>query len=987
MRPIFCVVVEIWLLFGCCESAWIQSSSPQRVLSMIGMIDDGFFPAGVVEILDIDVFGPALYWRKNFSAPHEFAIPLPFGARSLAFDRRRFFIVRDGEVYSKNNLYRNTDYVLFGGYLFWIEMRIKQEEQCNINGLRPGFNFQNNLKQGTVSSTPEPGLCSAAIDPIFSEDRLSIPIETIRKNGMLYFGEVYNKFKLEHSDGDLSAVTKMWKTWDMYTAEGQRFISIHHTTEFKSISRTGILSNYQVVRIPNNLALPPTLRYAYNEVIRWTTLTSFYISNDFIYVGLGLDGSVYVRSTYFDIIVKVDNPPLHLGELTFSHNSIIGVDTRNQLHTSSDFIQEYIVPHVPCGDGSVATPGGCLTYYDTGQRMSHSEQHATCRSLGEKFQLDLSDVHHHSTMKSADNYWHRNKNGRTYLFSQEVLSHDDAELKCSSRPSLSSMSHLAVVNDDELKLFMYERFKANIGDLRWLSIGFHVWVGAYCDWLGDWMWLDGTKVLDVKVNDVTTASPTTSFWATEEPVTDAGPTTAYVTTGASLDKRECLALRKLFNYTELELVVIDCMEEHYHICEQYEYFEEYFYDVNITLTLPYPGYDARPSVFYLGEIASVTNAPHKRCGNLCHAEAANGCTMFTYFERAGNGAFDGHCYGTNIPTDTNFTSSLAASRSKISGIRRISSPSVFIGNTSIPSEIVYNTTVKLDIESIYNLGCWNEVQHSSLSSLEARHEVLDTPVGSRAYSFEKCKTAAKILGMAQFALQSGSCYGSQFNDDSYKKAGNSEQCNANGNGGTSSKQVYEIRKYGFEIGGCKQVLSRIQCGSSGITEVDCVAKGCCYDSQGIINCFQKLIPAKVDLYNLGCWKNPGNVSIPMISSSYLDGEDPVAKCLLTAYTNGFQVFGVDRTGNCYSSAGALSAYRNIGVSRDCTTDGLGGSNSVQVYHIPYIAGNGLNVLFFRRSVGLFYYAHAFVFWLQPFFTACRKLFASCWFCLRYALAF
>ncbi|XP_078495868.1 uncharacterized protein LOC144742508 [Ciona intestinalis] len=310
--------------------------------------------------------------------------------------------------------------------------------------------------------------------------------------------------------------------------------------------------------------------------------------------------------------------------------------------------------------------------------------------------------------------------------------------------------------------------------------------------------------------------------------------------------------------------------------------------------------------------------------------------MFTYFERAGNGAFDGHCYGTNIPTDTNFTSSLAASTSKISGIRRISSPSVFIGNTSIPSEIVYNTTVKLDIESIYNLGCWNEVQHSSLSSLEARHEVLDTPVSSRAHSFEKCKTAAKILGMAQFALQSGTCYGSQFNDDSYKKAGKSEQCNANGNGGTSSKQVYEIRKYGFETGGCKQVLSRIQCGSSGITEDDCVAKGCCYDSQGIINCFQKLIPAKVDLYNLGCWKNPGNISIPMISSSYLDGEDPVAKCLLTAYTNGFQVFGVDTTGNCYSSAGALSTYRNMGVSRDCTTDGLGGSNSVQVYHIPYI---------------------------------------------------
>ncbi|XP_078481350.1 uncharacterized protein LOC108950884 [Ciona intestinalis] len=281
----------------------------------------------------------------------------------------------------------------------------------------------------------------------------------------------------------------------------------------------------------------------------------------------------------------------------FSHSSIIGVDIRNQLHTSSDFIQEYIVPHVPCGDGSVATSGGCLTYYDTGQQMSHSEQHATCQSLGEKFRLDLSDVHHHSTMKSADNYWHRNKNGRTYLFSQEVLSHDDAELKCSSHPSLSSMSHLAVVNHDELKLFMYERFKANMGDLRWLSIGFHVWVGAYCDWLGDWMWLDGTKVLDVKVNDGTTPSPTTSFWATEEPVTAAAAQRQQQTTGAGLNKRECLALRKLSNYTELELVVIDCMEEHYHICEQYKYFEEYFYDVNITLTLPYPGYDARAFSF------------------------------------------------------------------------------------------------------------------------------------------------------------------------------------------------------------------------------------------------------------------------------------------------------------------------------------------------------------------------------------------------------
>ncbi|XP_035692632.1 macrophage mannose receptor 1-like [Branchiostoma floridae] len=97
---------------------------------------------------------------------------------------------------------------------------------------------------------------------------------------------------------------------------------------------------------------------------------------------------------------------------------------------------------------------------------------------------------------------------------------------------------------------------------------------------------------------------------------------------------------------------------------------------------------------------------------------------------------------------------------------------------------------------------------------------------------------------------------------------------------------------------------------------------------------------------LGCWTDSGDRAIPV----NLEGTDPrldgafhsrlnaIEKCYRVVKSRGFQVFGVQDGGQCWSSAPGGEAYKKHGPSTACAEDGKGGSWANEVYRIirgPY----------------------------------------------------
>ena len=92
--------------------------------------------------------------------------------------------------------------------------------------------------------------------------------------------------------------------------------------------------------------------------------------------------------------------------------------------------------------------------------------------------------------------------------------------------------------------------------------------------------------------------------------------------------------------------------------------------------------------------------------------------------------------------------------------------------------------------------------------------------------------------------------------------------------------------------------------------------------------------------SLGCWADKWDRAIPTIEgkNSLLDGsyqsrDDAIQKCFEAAKSFGYDVFGVQNSGWCTSSATAKSTYKKHGQSTACLSDGKGGPAANDVYEI------------------------------------------------------
>ena len=92
--------------------------------------------------------------------------------------------------------------------------------------------------------------------------------------------------------------------------------------------------------------------------------------------------------------------------------------------------------------------------------------------------------------------------------------------------------------------------------------------------------------------------------------------------------------------------------------------------------------------------------------------------------------------------------------------------------------------------------------------------------------------------------------------------------------------------------------------------------------------------------SLGCFRNNGSRAIPpmegqdpFLNDSYHSRENPIHKCYLAALRRGYQVFAVQRGGQCFSGPTAHQTYNKSGPSDACKNDSKGGTWANQVYNI------------------------------------------------------
>lgn len=93
-----------------------------------------------------------------------------------------------------------------------------------------------------------------------------------------------------------------------------------------------------------------------------------------------------------------------------------------------------------------------------------------------------------------------------------------------------------------------------------------------------------------------------------------------------------------------------------------------------------------------------------------------------------------------------------------------------------------------------SLGCWkDDPNNRAITTLEGISHILDGQYRSRKNAINKCLIAAKSFGYQVFALQNGGwCAGSAMAKLTYKKYGDSTNCNSDGKGAGSVNAVYQI---------------------------------------------------------------------------------------------------------------------------------------------------------------------------------------------------
>nr|XP_002120085.1 uncharacterized protein LOC100178911 [Ciona intestinalis] len=95
------------------------------------------------------------------------------------------------------------------------------------------------------------------------------------------------------------------------------------------------------------------------------------------------------------------------------------------------------------------------------------------------------------------------------------------------------------------------------------------------------------------------------------------------------------------------------------------------------------------------------------------------------------------------------------------------------------------------------------------------------------------------------------------------------------------------------------------------------------------------------LNSLGCWTDVTlsraiptmEGTDPTLSGSYRHRTDAIQKCARVALARNYEVFGIENSGWCASSANARSTYKKYGNSTNCAANGEGGMFALQVYEI------------------------------------------------------
>eukprot|EP00058_Branchiostoma_floridae_P020771 XP_002606261.1 hypothetical protein BRAFLDRAFT_83987 [Branchiostoma floridae] len=96
-----------------------------------------------------------------------------------------------------------------------------------------------------------------------------------------------------------------------------------------------------------------------------------------------------------------------------------------------------------------------------------------------------------------------------------------------------------------------------------------------------------------------------------------------------------------------------------------------------------------------------------------------------------------------------------------------------------------------------SLGCWKDnLTDRAIPTLEGTDPRLGDSYGARSNPVEKCYQVAHSRGLTVFAVQDGGqCFGSANGHNTFFKYGRSSACGVDGEGGTSTNEVYLIGMY------------------------------------------------------------------------------------------------------------------------------------------------------------------------------------------------
>ena len=91
------------------------------------------------------------------------------------------------------------------------------------------------------------------------------------------------------------------------------------------------------------------------------------------------------------------------------------------------------------------------------------------------------------------------------------------------------------------------------------------------------------------------------------------------------------------------------------------------------------------------------------------------------------------------------------------------------------------------------VGCYKDISHHAISTLEGTDPILDGSYETRKNAIVKCAVAAMKKGFWMFAVQNGGwCAASDTAPHTFNKYGKSTACRPGGEGGLWANQVYVI---------------------------------------------------------------------------------------------------------------------------------------------------------------------------------------------------